>query len=91
MISLMGFEDVSQPVFRIDEMITAEEIAVVLDGQRLAADLAADAFLGAIAEHLRNDVLELVDEDLAIVTFEPDIPDLGEEIAPVVRDRPTSR
>ena len=66
-------------------MIAAVEIAVVLDGQRLAADLAADAFLGAIAEHLGDDVLELVDEDLAVVAFEPDVPDLGEEIAPVVR------
>lgn len=87
-IAVVLVQNIAEPVLRIDKVIAAVQIAVVFKRQSLAADLAAHAFLRTAAEHLRDDVFELVNKNFAVVTAQPFVPDAAQKIAPVDQPQP---
>ena len=86
----MLLRNVPQLVFRINVVIAGVDAAIVLHGYALAAELAIYAQLRISTHPLRHSSLEQIDVHLAVVAAVPVMPDLAEEVVPVVRVEPTS-
>lgn len=70
-------------------MVARIQAAIVFQCHALAAELAINADLRFLAHPLRHGRLEQVDAQFADVAAVPVVPDLAEEVAPVIGiDRP---
>ena len=54
-------------------------------GKPLTASWRTRAFLWPVAEHLRNHVLELINEHAPVIAAKPLVPNSGQEVTPVIR------
>src|SRR5690242_20146983 len=79
-----SFSNVAQLVFRVYVVIARVQAAVVFQRNTLSAELVVHAHLRVFAHPDGDGILKLVDEDLADVTAVPLIPDLAEEVPPVI-------
>src|ERR1022692_946566 len=85
----MLLSNVAQLVFGIHVVIAGIHAAIVLQRYTLAAELVIDAYLRVHPHPLRDRSLEQVDVNFAIIAPVPVVPNLAEEVAPVIGiDRP---
>ena len=81
----MMFLDIPQPVPGLDEVIAGVEIAVVLQGQRVAAGFGKDAQRGGQSQPGGKGRLEQLNKDIADVVRDPLVKDADEKPSPILR------
>src|SRR4051812_31919345 len=76
-LGFVRFQDVAQSIVVVDKVVAGEDIAVVLNGHRLAAELRLYAGLRGQAHGLSDRGFKEVNVNLSDVTAVPVVPYLG--------------